>query len=127
MVREEAQRDKLRGRTGERAWRWEERLEEGRGNDIARRCLEEMKERCRGSKVFSEWEVERKEFFEGRGIRVEEVEKWRDGGTGWFRELKEREKNLQKEKKWEKIRKSKYNRCYGRMKGEGMSNYLSKG
>lgn len=47
MVREETQREKLRRKAGRRAWMFEKRLEEGRGSDIERRCLEEMKERGR--------------------------------------------------------------------------------
>jgi len=38
MIREELQRDKLRVRAGRRAWESEERLAEGRGNELARRC-----------------------------------------------------------------------------------------
>lgn len=61
LVREELQREKLRGRAGRRAWRFEERLEEGRGSDIARKCLEEMKERWRRGRVVTKWEEEREE------------------------------------------------------------------
>jgi len=47
LVREELQREKLRGRAGGRAWSFERRLEEGRGGIIARKCWEEMRERER--------------------------------------------------------------------------------
>lgn len=46
MVREELQREKLRTRAGRKAWRMEERLAEGRGSELARRCWEEAKERA---------------------------------------------------------------------------------
>ena len=38
MVREEAQRDKLRMRAGKRAWKFEEKLKEGRGGELAIKC-----------------------------------------------------------------------------------------
>lgn len=37
MVREEIQREKSSGMAGRRAWKFEERLRQGRGSDIARR------------------------------------------------------------------------------------------
>jgi len=43
MVREELQRDKLRGRAGKRAWGFEERLAEGRGSELAKKCWEEIR------------------------------------------------------------------------------------
>lgn len=38
-------------------------MESGKGNDIARKCLEEMKKRAIRGRVMSKWEEERKEFF----------------------------------------------------------------
>lgn len=60
-----------RGRAGRRAWGFEERLESGRGSDVARICLENLKERVRKGKegALSKWEEEKKIFFEGRGMR----------------------------------------------------------
>lgn len=52
MVREELQREKLRGRKGRRAWGYERRLKEGKGNELARYCLKEIKRRARkGGKI----------------------------------------------------------------------------
>lgn len=45
MIREELQREKLKGRAGRRAWNFEERLKEARGDELARRCWEEIRER----------------------------------------------------------------------------------
>lgn len=47
-----------------RAWRYEKKLEEGRGRELARRCWKEMKERSKGGKAGSEWKEERKKFYE---------------------------------------------------------------
>jgi len=52
MIKEELQRDKLRGRAGRRAWGFEERLAEGRGSELARRCWEEMRERIKRGEVY---------------------------------------------------------------------------
>lgn len=49
LIREELQWEKLRGRSGKRAWKFEERLEKGRGSDIARKCLEEREVKKRES------------------------------------------------------------------------------
>ena len=72
-MREEIQRDKLRSRAGRRAWAYEKRLDEGRGSELARKCLEEIKARGKIGKVGVDWE-ERKEFFEYRGWKLEEIE-----------------------------------------------------
>lgn len=37
LVREELQREKLRGRAGKRAWKFEERLEEGKGSECRKK------------------------------------------------------------------------------------------
>ncbi|XP_036148444.1 uncharacterized protein LOC118647508 [Monomorium pharaonis] len=50
MIREEMLRDKLRGKAGRRAWKYEKRLEEGGGSELARKCLEEIKLRDRSGK-----------------------------------------------------------------------------
>lgn len=127
MVREELQREKLRTRAGRRAWRMEERLAEGRGSELARRCWEEVREKAgRGGKL-SEWERERQSFFEERGEEVGEMEKGRE--EGWFDvgKLEEKDRNGQREERWERIRGAKYNKWYGRVKGDGIPNYLKKG
>lgn len=53
LVRGELQRDKLRVRAARRAWKFEDRLREGKGNDIARRCWEEIRERAERRKALS--------------------------------------------------------------------------
>lgn len=60
MLKEELQREKLRGRAGRRAWEYEERLREGGGSALARMCLGEMREIFREGRVKSNWERERK-------------------------------------------------------------------
>lgn len=51
----------------------------------------------------------------GRGRR------WKD------EELEEWDKKMQKEQRWERIRKRKFSRWYRKVKGEGLPKYLEKG
>ncbi|KYN15951.1 hypothetical protein ALC57_11811, partial [Trachymyrmex cornetzi] len=44
-----------------------------------------------------------------------------------FEELQEKDKEKQKQERWEKIRVARYNRWYGWVKGEGIPAYLEKG
>lgn len=67
MVREEIKKRKLRERAGRRAWGFEKRLEEGRGSELTRSCWRELRERAWEGKVGSEWDEERRRFFEDRG------------------------------------------------------------
>lgn len=55
LVREEMQRGKLR----ERAGRFEERLLRGEGSELARLCLEELRDNVWRDRVGSRWEEER--------------------------------------------------------------------
>ncbi|KYN19111.1 hypothetical protein ALC57_08555 [Trachymyrmex cornetzi] len=91
------QRDNLRIKAGRRAWNFEKRMREGKGNELARECWKEMRERMEGGK--------RKEEF----IELEKVDK-----------------EKQREERREKIRNSRFNRWYGRVKKEGMPVYLKK-
>lgn len=61
------QREKLRIRAGRKAWGWEKRMREGKGSEIARMCMEEMRERCGKRRASSGWEKDRRSFFEERG------------------------------------------------------------
>lgn len=73
-----------------------------------------------------EWEKERREFMGERGWRIEEVERLREVRKLRGEELYEREKRRQSEKRWEKIRMTKFNSWYGRVKEEGIQGYLKK-
>lgn len=49
-MKQEFQRKKLRERAGKRSWEFEKRPEEGKGRELARKYLEEMKERSKEGK-----------------------------------------------------------------------------
>lgn len=73
-------------------------------------------------KVGEGWEKERSEFFEGRGIKREEMVKIieeLEEGEMWYGQLEKRKKEMQREERWEKIRKLKYNKWYSGLKGRG--------
>ena len=127
LVREELQRDRLKGRAGLRAWGYERKLEEGQGGELARMCWEEIKGRAKRGKALGEWEGERRGFFEERGWTVEGLERMREVGEMRGEELVRREKKLQEAERWERIRESKFNRWYGAIKGVGVPGYLKKG
>lgn len=64
MVREEIQREMLKGRVGIKAWEFERKK---KGGELGRRCWEKMKDRARREKVMRGWEKEGRNFYEGRG------------------------------------------------------------
>lgn len=109
LVREELQREKLRIRAGRRAWNYERRLEEGKGSKLARKCKEEIKERFREEKIISNWEKERKKFFEDRGIGIEKVERRGEEGEVW-KEVDRKDKERQRMDRQEKIKESRFNK-----------------
>lgn len=96
IIREELKRGMMRGRTGKSAWRFERRLEERRGGEIARKCLEEMKKRWRRGKIIGKWKQERKEFMSEREVGIEEEETI---------EHEEIEKKIIENKRWKIIEK----------------------
>lgn len=124
MVREELERWKLKSRGEKRAWNFERRLEEGKGSELARKCWEEVKERCGGEAGLSEWEKDRQlrmsewgRLGEGKGERRELK----------YEEIEEEDRKRQKEERWEKILCSRYNKWYKVIKGVGIPGYLVKG
>lgn len=74
MIREEIGRDKLKGRAGLRGWRFERRLCEGKGGELARKCWRKRKERMEKGKKLSRieegelllWKEQDKKGQEGR-------------------------------------------------------------
>ena len=127
MVREELQREKLRTRMGRRAWGYEKRLEEGKGGGLAKVCLGEIKERAKKGGELSDWERERREYFEGKGMKLREIEERREKGEFRWEEIEDWEKKKQRDERREKIERSEYNKWYKQVKGEGIPGYLKKG
>jgi len=75
LVREEMQREKMRSKTGRRAWGMEKRLEKGKGSRIVQACLKEISDRAAKGKELSVWERERSQFFKDRGGEVARMER----------------------------------------------------
>lgn len=67
MVRNEVEREKMRGRASKRAWKFERKLKEGKGGEIAKKCLEEMKERWKKERIVGKWEQRKKEIYGRNG------------------------------------------------------------
>jgi len=127
MVREEMQREKLRGRAGMRAWSYEKKLGEGGGGELAKLCWEKMRDRAKEGRVRGKWEEERRDFFEEKNWDIKEIEKMREEGELRREDIVARERRWQEEERWEKIKGSRYNRWYSRVKGRGIPEYLKKG
>lgn len=64
----------------------------------------------RERKVGSRWEEERREFFENRGWGLEEAERRRGEKEEWIGEMERVDLEKQKEDRWKRIGKSKFNR-----------------
>jgi len=56
-----------------------------------------------------------------------EMEDSRERGGFNFEEIEKRDKGRDREERWERIRGSRFNRWYGRVKGEGIPGYLKMG
>jgi len=117
---EETDRWMMRGRAGRRTWSYEEKLKEGKGGMLARKCWEEMRDRWKKGKVIGRWEQEKKEFYRER--RVEEGEEERIG----YEELERRDRQKQRIERKERIEASKYNKWYNVIKKERVPQYLKK-
>lgn len=67
----------MRGRASKRAWKFERKLKEDKGEnqrkiskEIAKKHLEEMKERWKKRKIIGKWERERKKYMEKMGVEI---------------------------------------------------------
>lgn len=127
MVKEELQREKIRGRAGRGAWSFENRLEKGRGNKWARMCWEEMRGRWNRGITRRGWEEKRRAFFEERRLKIEEVEGRSQTREGWFEEMERGDGERQRRERGKRMRESRYNRWYGDVKRKGVPGYLKKG
>lgn len=58
---------------------------------------------------------------------MEEVEARREEEGEWYSEMERRERERQREERWEKIGESRFNRWYKEVKGRGIPEYLKKG
>lgn len=118
LVREELQREKLRIRAGRKAWGWEKRMREGKGSEIARRCMEEMRERYEKRRANSGWEKDRRNFFEERGVEIGMLERKEEEGENWYGEMEERDRQMQRRERRERIERARYNKWYKEVKGK---------
>lgn len=104
-----AQEDKFKLGAGKRTVKFERKLEEGRGGMLAMKCCKKMKKKIAEEKELSEWEEERRKFWEDRGKDMKEMaERGREEEVydGW----EQRDRNMQKEKRWERIGGARYNK-----------------
>ena len=114
VLREELQRWKTRLRAGKLAWEYE-------------RCWEQVirNEASRGER--NKWEEEREKLFTERGLEMERLEGKKRSGEMGYEEFEEKDKQIQEEKRWEKIMESRYKKWYKVIKEPGTPSYLEKG
>ena len=94
----------------------------GEGGELARWCLEEVREREReGGAELSAWEKDRMEFRRMRGVR--ERGEWVGGREGW----EEEDGRRQEEERREKIVHSRYNKWYREIVVGELPKYLKAG
>ncbi|XP_024868799.1 calcium-binding and coiled-coil domain-containing protein 2-like [Temnothorax curvispinosus] len=127
LVREELQREKLRGRAGRRVWKFGRRLEEGGGSELARRCWEEVKEKSRRRGRLSDWEEGRKKYLSDRGLWEEGEGEKKGEQEARLEEMVKWEREVQRAERWERIKESRYSKWYKKVKKEGIPEYLKKG
>ncbi|EZA48933.1 hypothetical protein X777_12963, partial [Ooceraea biroi] len=101
---------------GMRAWKYEKKLEEGEGGDLARERWKEMKKRAKEGRILK-----------GMGNGKERIHGGERMENRGGEDIYEKERNVQREQRWKKIRESRYNKWYGWVKGDGIPGYLKKG
>lgn len=90
MIREELQRKELKRKTGISTSKYKEKLREGKGNKITRRCEEEIRKKADKKEV--EERREGRKFLKDREIESKEMEKGKNGEGDWFDRMLKKEK-----------------------------------
>lgn len=69
LVRKELQRNKLKGKVGEKVWKFEERLEERKGSDIVKKIFGENERKCRRGRIKYQSGRRKEKFLQVGGLR----------------------------------------------------------
>ncbi|KAH0816889.1 hypothetical protein GEV33_005903 [Tenebrio molitor] len=118
IVREECKRSKLRVKAGKRAAKIEDRMGGREECRILTECYREKKKNAD--------EKEREKYCRRNGYASEEVERVRAEGRWMCAELRERDRDTDKQERRERIRESRYNREYERCVTEDVPVYLGR-
>lgn len=78
------------------------------------RYLKEVKKRKKEKNL--EWKEEKERFCETRGISMIEVRMRRERGENIREQVEERDREEQGQKKYERIKRSRYNACYKKIR-----------
>ena len=122
IVLKEMDREKIKIRTGNRAYKFEEKVLESQGRRIVKACLKEKELGIGGSKV---WEL-REKYFNRNGWSSELMRRQHEKGKKVQQELIERDREVLKQLTESKIRESKYYKKYKWIRVEGTAKYLEK-
>lgn len=75
-----------------KAWSYEDKLRKDKGGELARECLEEIRNKVKKGKAVKGWEEERGNFMEERGWKIEKIKGMWTAGKFRGEDLFEREK-----------------------------------
>lgn len=78
-----------------------------KGGELAL-CLRELRDRVEKGSELTDWELERKEFFEMREVEIMEMGKQEDEGGELWKIIEKKERELQDAERWGRIRESRY-------------------
>ncbi|KYN50622.1 hypothetical protein ALC57_15112 [Trachymyrmex cornetzi] len=110
----------------ERYIKWVLGVDRGTPGYMVREEIQREKMRMRAGK--RAWAFkERLRVGRGGELARLEMERGEEEGEGIWKELRDKDVELQKGERWESIRGTRYNKWYGWIKGEGVPEYLKKG
>ena len=121
IVLEETKREKLRIRAGKRAMKFEEGIKKAEGRKWVKECLKERREIITRIRTAQE----RIDYLRRNGYSQEGLTLLEQEGREVYRILEIRDKEIQEQVQYNKIRESKYNRVYKHIRCIGIPEYLS--
>lgn len=123
IVREAIDMEKVRVRVGYIACKFEEKVRMGKGGELLKKC---MKERERVNRKGRVRDKEREKYLNRCGWSGAGIDLDRRGGFRRSSELRDRDRDVQKQERRDKIRKSEFNPRYKDVVKEGVAEYWSR-
>jgi len=117
IVREEMKTDKIRVDAGKLAVKYEDRMRERVHCKILQECWK-MRRMTVGN--------DREAYYKRNGYAIEEIERRRENGRWMYVELCERDRDIEKQERRERIRESRYNDKYEKLLHNNLPEYLKR-
>ena len=106
-LNEETKRDKIRIRVGQRAMQYEERIGNTTGVNILKECLRDKEREENKTRNTQRWE-----YLMRNGYSQADIDQLRERNVNVVKTLKAKDKEVQKQTQYNKIRKGQYNESY---------------